>query len=62
MRILRIFYGYSMILHPIRHLELSADKGTKKVRETSDIVMVVANGEHEEHEVKESRQDKLKFV
>ena len=35
-----------------KHLELSADKGTKKVRETSDMVMVVANGEHEEHEDK----------
>ena len=38
MRILRIFYGYSMILHPIRHLELSTYEGTKKSRETSDIM------------------------
>nr|DAI77533.1 MAG TPA: hypothetical protein [Caudoviricetes sp.] len=29
MRILRIFYGYSMIPYPVRHLELSKDKGTK---------------------------------
>ena len=38
MRILRIFYGYSMIPHPVRHLELSTVKGTKNACETSDIV------------------------
>ena len=41
MRILRIFYGYSMISLPVRHLELSAYEGTKKLRETSDIVQVL---------------------
>ena len=32
-----------------KHLELSTYKGTKKVRETSDMVRG-ANGEHEGHE------------
>ena len=41
-----------MILLPVQHLELSAYKGTKKVRETSDMVRGFANGEHEEHEDK----------
>ena len=31
-------------------LELSAYEGTKKARETSDMVRGFANGEHEEHE------------
>lgn len=38
MQSLREAYGCSMILHPVRHLELSTYKGTKNVRETSDIV------------------------
>ena len=50
--VLRWSYGGLMIQVTEKHLELSADKGTKKVRETSDMVMVVANGEHEEHEDK----------
>ena len=37
MQSLREAYGCSMILHPVRHLELSTYKGTKNVRETSDI-------------------------
>ena len=41
--------------HPIRHLELSTYKGTKKVRETSNMVMG-ANGEHEEHEDKNTHE------
>ena len=35
---LREAYGYSMILHPVRHLELSTDKGTKNACETADIL------------------------
>ena len=34
---LREAYGCSMISKPVRHLELSTNKGTKNVRETSDI-------------------------
>lgn len=41
MQSLREAYGYSMISHQVRHLELSTYKGTKKVRETSDIVIVL---------------------
>ena len=41
--------------HPVRHLELSTYKGTKKVRETSDMVRG-ANGEHEEHEDKNTHE------
>nr|DAH36532.1 MAG TPA: hypothetical protein [Caudoviricetes sp.] len=41
MRILRIFYGYSMISYPVRHLELSTNKGMKNVRETSDIRVII---------------------
>ena len=41
--------------HPVRHLELSAYKGTKMVRETSDMVRG-ANGEHEEHEDKNTHE------
>lgn len=37
MQSLREAYGCSMILHPVRHLELSTYKVTKNVRETSDI-------------------------
>ena len=38
MRPLCVLYGCSMISHPVRHLELSIYKGTKKVRETLDMV------------------------
>ena len=39
MQSLREAYGYSMISHQVRHLELSTDKVTKNVRETSDMVV-----------------------
>ena len=55
MQSLREAYGYSMIPQPVRHLELSTDKGTKNVRETSDMVMG-ANGEHEGHEDKNAHE------
>ena len=32
------------------------DKGTKKACETADMVRVVANGEHEEHEDKNTHE------
>ena len=45
LRILCVFYGYFTVilwfLHPVQHLELSAYDGTKKVRETSDMVRVL---------------------
>ena len=47
--VLRWSYGGLMIHVAEKHLELSAYKGTKKVRETSDIVRS-ANGEREGHE------------
>ena len=47
MRILRIFYGYSMIPHPVRHPELSNYKGTEKVRETSDMMGESSNESNE---------------
>ena len=47
--VLRWSYGGLMIHVAEKHLELSTDKGTKKVRETSDIVRS-ANGEREGHE------------
>ena len=47
--VLRWSYGGLMIQVTEKYLELSADKGTKNVRETSDMVRV-ANGEHEGHE------------
>ena len=50
--VLRWSYGGLMIQVTEKRLELSTDKGTKKTRETLDMVMVVANGEHEEHEDK----------
>ena len=44
LRILCVFYGYFTVIlwfrHPVRHIELSTYKGTKKVRETSDMVRV----------------------
>ena len=42
--------------HPVQHLELSTNKGIKKARETSDMVRVVANGEHEGHEDKNAHE------
>lgn len=33
-----VLTGCLLIPHPVRHLELSTYKGTKNVRETSDIV------------------------
>ena len=53
--VLRWSYGGLMIHVAEKHLELSADKGTKKVRETSDIVRS-ANGEHEGHEDKNAHE------
>ena len=47
--VLRWSYGGLMIQVTEKRLELSTYKGTKKVRETSDMVRG-ANGEHEEHE------------
>ena len=47
--VLRWSYGGLMIQVTEKCLELSDYEGTKKVRETSDMVRV-ANGEHEEHE------------
>ena len=51
--VLRWSYGGLMIQVTEKYLELSADKCTKKVRETSDMVGV-ANGEHEGHEDKKT--------
>lgn len=48
--VLRWSYDGLMIQVTEKHLELSAYKGTKMVCETADMVRVVANGEHEEHE------------
>ncbi len=39
--VLRWSYGGLMIQVTEKHLELSTDEGTKKVRETSDMVMVL---------------------
>ena len=44
-----------MILLPVQHLELSTNKGTKKVCETADMVRD-ANGEHEGHEDKNAHE------
>ena len=49
--VLRWSYDGPMIQVTEKYLELSTYKGTKKVRETSDIVRV-ANGKHEGHEDK----------
>lgn len=49
--VLRWSYGGLMIQVTEKRLELSTYEGTKKVRETSDMVRV-ANGEHEGHEDK----------
>lgn len=53
--VLRWSYGGLMIQVTEKHLELSAYEGTKKARETSDIVRG-ANGEHEEHEDKNAHK------
>ena len=53
--VLRWSYGGLMIQVTEKCLELSANKGTKKVRETSDIVGG-ANGEHEGHEDKNAHE------
>ena len=53
--VLRWSYGGLMIQVAEKHLELSADKGTKKVGETSDMVRF-ANGEHEGHENKNAHE------
>ena len=53
--VLRWSYGGLMIQVTEKRLELSTDKGTKKMRETSDMVMG-ANGEHEEHEDKNTHE------
>ena len=47
MRPLCVLYGCSMISHPVRHLELSTYKGTKKVRETLDMVGGECNRIHQ---------------
>ena len=60
LRILCVFYGYFTVIlwfrYPVQHLELSAYEGTKKVRETSDMVRGVANGEHEGREDKNTHE------
>ena len=43
-----LFVFYSIPIRP--NVKIDRHKGTKKVRETADMVRVVANGEHEEHE------------
>ena len=37
-RLYSVFTSCSLIPYPVRHLELSTNKGIKNVRETSDIV------------------------
>ena len=49
--VLRWSYGGLIIQVTEKHLELSTYKGTKKMRETLDMVRG-ANGEHEGHEDK----------
>ena len=53
--VLRWSYGGLMIQVTEKRLELSAYEGTKNVRETSDMVRG-ANGEHEEHEDKNTHE------
>ena len=53
--VLRWSYGGLMIQVTEKRLELSAYEGTKKVRETSDMVSG-ANGEHEGHEDKNAHE------
>ena len=53
--VLRWSYGGLMIQVTEKCLELSTVKGTKNVRETSDMVRV-ANGEHEGHEDKNAHE------
>ena len=53
--VLRWSYGGLMIQVTEKRLELSTYEGTKKVRETSDMVRV-ANGEHEGHEDKNAHE------
>ena len=53
--VLRWSYGGLMIQVTEKHLELSTYEGTKNVRETSDMVRG-ANGEHEEHEDKNTHE------
>ena len=38
LRLYCVFTGCLLIPYPVRHLELSKDKGTKRARETSDMV------------------------
>ena len=53
--VLRWSYGGLMIQVTEKRLELSTYEGTKNVRETSDMVRG-ANGEHEEHEDKNTHE------
>ena len=53
--VLRWSYGGLMIQVTEKRLELSTYKGTKKARETSDMVRA-ANGEHEGHEDKNAHE------
>ena len=53
--VLRWSYDGLMIQVTEKHLELSTYEGTKKVRETSDMVRG-ANGEHEGHEDKNTNE------
>ena len=43
-----LFVFYSIPIRP--NVKIDRHKGIKKVCETADMVRVVANGEHEEHE------------